>query len=87
MIYLLLMDNTSNTKSADWSILFSSKSYQKAVACGETGKECAKCGKQTAEEFFVEFQGQGFFPVGPECFKALKKAGITVMTKAEMDAE
>lgn len=75
------------TKAADWDVLFSSKSYVKATECGTTGKECAVCGKQTKEEFYVEFLEQGFFPVGPECFKKLKKAGITVKTAAEMDAE
>lgn len=75
------------TKAADFEILFSSKSYLKAVECGQTMKECAVCGKQTKEEYFVEFMEQGFFPVGPECFKKLKKAGITVMTAAEMNAE
>jgi len=77
----------TTTKAADYSILFSSKGYYKAVEAGETGKECACCGKQTKEEYFVEFMSQGFFPVGPECFKKLKKAGITVRTAAEMNAE
>ena len=74
------------SKPADFSVLFG-KRYQKAVECGETGKECACCGKQTREEFYVEFESQGFYPVGPECFKKLQKANITVKTKAEMDAE
>lgn len=66
-------------------MLFSSKSYLKAVSNGETCKECAVCGKQTKEEFFVEYENQGMFPVGPECFKKLVKAGYNVMTKAQMD--
>lgn len=79
------MTNTE-TKVADWSVVFSSASYRRAIATGKTGKECACCGRQTNEEFFVEFQNQGFFPVGPECFKKLKKAGITTMTAAELNA-
>lgn len=64
--------------------LFSSKSYQKAVSCGETGKECAKCGKQTNQSFYVEYQEQGFFPVGPECFKWLKANGYNVLPASEI---
>lgn len=82
------MTNT-NTKAADFSVILSSKAYCKAVALGETGKECACCGKQTNEAFWVNTDGegginQGCFPVGPECFKKLKKAGITVLTREEM---
>ena len=87
------MGNTNTTKTAkaaDFSVLFGAQ-YQRRVATGETGKECACCGKQTAQEWFVNTDGddglnQGCFPVGPECFKRLKKAGIAVLTAAEMGA-
>jgi hypothetical protein len=36
--------------------------------------------------YTFEYNNQGMFPVGPECFKKLAKAGFHVMTKAEMDA-
>lgn len=71
------------TKAADWTKLFG-KAYAKAVRMGSTGKECACCGKQTREEHFVESLEQGMFPVGPECFKKLKAAGITVLTAEEI---
>ena len=63
--------------------LFSSAAYRKAVSMGETGNECAVCGKQTNDTHRVEYQDQGFFPVGPECFKRLAVAGYTVEKVSE----
>jgi len=63
--------------------LLSSKAYLKATQCGESGKECAVCGKQTDMRYQVEYQNQGFYPVGPECFKKLAKAGFNVEDTTE----
>ena len=75
MPYLRFMSNTTSPTVADLSILFRKPSKS------ESG--CACCGKNTEEKFFVETE-QGCYPVGPECFKKLKKANIMVHTAAEM---
>lgn len=67
-------------------------SYHKRVAHGESGNECIRCGRETRMENFVEMdngcgESQGFFPVGPECLKILKKMGANVLTAAEVEPE
>lgn len=63
--------------------LNSSRAYLNAVKCGETGKECAVCGKQTTGELVVEWIDgdidMGCFPIGPECAKKATKAGFKVI--------
>jgi hypothetical protein len=69
------MTNTTNSNP-----LFGA-AYQRATRNGEKGNECACCGKSTNEDYFVAYEEQGFFPVGPECFKKLRKAGFNVQTR------
>ena len=53
---------------------------------GEHTNTCCRCGKRTADgagTVFAEMdtgggESQGMFPVGPECAKAFKKAGVTL---------
>ncbi len=73
------------TTAPDYSVLFSSTAYRKADDRGDLCEaSCACCGRETKEEFYVELPGQGFYPVGPECFKKCKKAGLSVRTKVEL---
>ena len=70
-------------------MLFSSKAYRAAEERGDLSEaSCARCGRDTDKSFFVEFHdgvaNLGFFPVGPECFSQLKKAGYTVLPASEV---